>query len=89
MEPRRSDRSTPKQFSWLATALALLAGSLSAASTKSSVQIPAGPKRAQTAVFKACALSSGWIGFTPHTNFGIYLPVKINGHNAMALRALC
>lgn len=30
-------------------------------------------------------MSSGWIDFTPHTNFGIYLPVKINGHNGIAL----
>jgi hypothetical protein len=26
-----------------------------------------------------------WIDFTPYTNFGIYVPVKINGHEAMAL----
>jgi hypothetical protein len=85
MDPQRSDRSTPKTMFWLAAALAWLAGSLSAAFAKSNVQIPAGPERVQTAVFKAGALSSGWIDFTPHTNFGIYLPVKINGHNAMAL----
>ncbi len=85
MEERRSDRSTPKTAPWLAAALALLAGSLSAASAQSTVPIPARPEPAQTAVFKARALSSGWIYFTPHTNFGIYLPVKINGHNAMAL----
>ena len=38
MEPRRSDRSTPKTVSWLVAALALLAGSLSAAFAKSTVQ---------------------------------------------------
>src|SRR5258707_13203994 len=85
MEPRRSDRSTPKTVSWLAAALALLAGSLSAASAQSTVPTPAGPEPVQTAVFKDRTLSSGWIDFTPRTNFGIYLPVKINGHNAMAL----
>jgi hypothetical protein len=40
MEPRRSDRSTPKTVSWLAAALALCAGSLSAASAESTVQTP-------------------------------------------------
>ena len=63
----------------------LVAGPLSAAFAKSTVQIPATSEPTQTAVFKARALSSGWIDFTPHTDFGIYLPVKINGHNAMAL----
>jgi hypothetical protein len=36
-------------------------------------------------VFKGGASSSGWIDFTSYTNFGIYLPVKINGHDTMAL----
>jgi hypothetical protein len=39
---------------------------------------------AQIPDFKAGASSSGWIGFTPYTNLGIYLPVKINGHDTMA-----
>jgi hypothetical protein len=37
------------------------------------------------ASFSADASSSGWIDFTPYTNFGIYLPVKINGQDVMAL----
>jgi hypothetical protein len=39
---------------------------------------------AQTAVFKRGTSSSGWIGFTPYTNLGLYVPVKIDGHDAMA-----
>jgi len=39
---------------------------------------------AQTAAFKAGASSSGWIDFTTYTNLGIYLPVKINGHETLA-----
>lgn len=42
------------------------------------------PAPAQTVVFKADASSSGWIGFTHFTNLGIYLPIKINGREAMA-----
>jgi hypothetical protein len=43
----------------------------------------AGP--APTIAFKAdAASSSGWIDFTPYKALGIYLPVKINGHDAMA-----
>jgi hypothetical protein len=50
---RKSDRSTPKTVSWLVAALALLAGSLSAAFAKSTVHISATSEPAQTAVFKA------------------------------------
>jgi hypothetical protein len=39
---------------------------------------------AQTAVFGPHASSSGCIGFTSYKNLGIYLPIKINGHEAMA-----
>jgi hypothetical protein len=35
-------------------------------------------------VFERGASSSGWIDFTPHTNLGIYLPVKIDGHESLA-----
>jgi hypothetical protein len=42
------------------------------------------PTTAQTVAFKAGTQSSGWIDFTPYTNLGIYLPVKVNGHEAMA-----
>jgi hypothetical protein len=38
----------------------------------------------RTTSFKAGASSSGWIDFTTYTNLGIFLPVKINGHEAMA-----
>jgi PDZ domain-containing protein len=40
---------------------------------------------AQAAVFSSSTSSGGWIDFTPYTNFGIYVPVKINGHETMAL----
>jgi len=36
-------------------------------------------------IFIGGTLTSGWIDFTPHTNFGIYLPIKINSRDAMAL----
>ena len=38
----------------------------------------------QTAVFGPHASSSGCIGFTSYKSLGIYLPIKINGHEAMA-----
>jgi hypothetical protein len=38
----------------------------------------------QTAVFSGHSSSSGCIGFTSYKSLGIYLPVKINGHDAMA-----
>jgi hypothetical protein len=40
---------------------------------------------AKPAASRAEASSSGWIHFTPHTNFGIYLPVEVEGHETMAL----
>jgi len=42
----------------------------------------AGP--AQTATFANGVSSSGWIPFTTSTNLGIYVPVKLNGHEVMA-----
>jgi hypothetical protein len=33
---------------------------------------------------KAEDSSSGWVEFATYTNFGIYLPVKINGHESTA-----
>jgi len=68
---------------WLA-ALILLVGPLSATSSHSTAQKPVGPAPVQTAAFRG-RTSSGWIDFTPRTNFGIYLPVKVNGHDGMAL----
>jgi hypothetical protein len=38
----------------------------------------------QTAVFSGHSSSSGCIGFTSYKSLGIYLPIKINGHDAMA-----
>jgi hypothetical protein len=63
----------------------LLAISLTAGSAQSTAPTGHDPTPVQTAVFKGGTASSGWIDFTPHTNFGIYLPIKINGHDAMAL----
>jgi hypothetical protein len=48
----------------------------------SAVSVAAAPT--QMAAFKAGASSSGWIDFTPYTNLGVYVPIKINGHAAMA-----
>ena len=61
--------------------VALLA-MLSAASVVPVLDATAAP--VQTAVFKSGNSSSGWIDFMPYANFGIFLPVKINGHDAMA-----
>jgi hypothetical protein len=58
----------------------LLTGSAQSAVPSAGDSVPV-----QTVVFRGGTASSGWIDFTPHTNFGIYLPVKINGHDAMAL----
>jgi hypothetical protein len=44
----------------------------------------AGDTPAPTAVFKEGATTSGWIDLVHYTNLGIYLPVEINGHPAMA-----
>jgi hypothetical protein len=35
-------------------------------------------------VFNAGVSSSGRIDFTPYKNLGIYLPIKVNGHDATA-----
>jgi hypothetical protein len=43
------------------------------------------PGNAKPAAPRAEASSSGWIHFTPHTNFGIYLPVEVEGRETMAL----
>lgn len=39
---------------------------------------------AEHAAFKPGTSSSGWIDFTTATNAGIYLPIKINGHETLA-----
>jgi hypothetical protein len=84
-ELTKSGHSTLQRLSWLAAALALMAGSVAATCAQSTTPTPAGPALVQTAVFKGSTSSSGWIDFTPLTNFGIHLPVKINGHDAMAV----
>jgi hypothetical protein len=85
VELRKLSHSTLQRLSWLAAALSLMAGSVAATYAQSTTPTPAGPASVQTVVFKGSTSSSGWIDFTPLTNFGIYLPVKINGHDAMAL----
>jgi hypothetical protein len=82
VELRKLGRSTPQRLSWLAAALSFMAGPVAPQSTTLTT---VGPTHVQTVVFKGSTSSSGWIDFTPLTNFGIYLPVKINGHDAMAL----
>ena len=86
VELRKSGHSTLQRLSGLAAALSLMAGSVAATCAQSTTPTPpAGPAPVQTAVFKGSASSSGWIDFTPLTNFGIYLPVKLNGRDARAL----
>ena len=85
VELRKSGHSTLQRLSRLAVALSLMAGSVAATYAQSSLPTPAGSTPVQTVVFKGNTSSSGWIEFTPLTNFGIHLPVKINGHDAMAL----
>jgi hypothetical protein len=63
--------------------MALMTASATAAWAAHTAPVSSSPE--QTAIFKAGTSSSGWIDFTPYTNFGIYLPIKINGHEAMAL----
>jgi hypothetical protein len=82
VELRKLGHSTPQRLSWLAAALSFMAGPVAPQST---TLTPVGPPHVQTVVFKGSTSSSGWIDFTPLTNFGIYLPVKINGHDTMAL----
>jgi len=85
VELRKAGHSTPQRLSWLAATLCLMAGSVAATYAQSATPTPAAPAPVQTVVFKGSSSSSGWIDFTPLTNFGIYLPVKINGRDAMAL----
>ena len=85
VELRKSGHSTLQRLSRLAAALSLMAGSVAATYAQYSPPTPAGSTPVQTVVFKGNTSSSGWIDFTPLTNFGIHLPVKINGHDAMAL----
>jgi hypothetical protein len=44
----------------------------------------AGVAPAQTAVFKPGTSTSGWIDFVHYTNLGIYVPIEVDGHQAMA-----
>jgi hypothetical protein len=83
MEPR-NPRPTPRRGYLLGATASLLAGLLTA-SAQSALPSVGDSVPVQTVVFRGGTASSGWIDFTPHTNFGIYLPVKINGHDAMAL----
>jgi hypothetical protein len=83
MEPE-IQRVRSRRGSLFAATAALLAGLLTG-SAQSAVPSAGDSVSVQTAVFRGGTASSGWIDFTPHTNFGIYLPVKINGHDAMAL----
>jgi PDZ domain len=85
VELRKARYSTPRKLCWVAAALSLMAGPVADTYAQSTPLIPVGPSNVQTVVFKGSTSSSGWIDFTPLTNFGIYLPAKINGHDAMAL----
>jgi hypothetical protein len=85
VELRKAGYSTPQKLGWVAAALSLMAGPVADTYAQSTPLTPVGPSQVQTVVFKGSTPSSGWIDFTPLTNFGIYLPAKINGHDAMAL----
>ncbi len=71
-----------KMFRLAATTVAVTVSCATAALAQSP---PASPDPAQRAIFKAGPSSTGWVDFTPYTHFGIYLPVRINGHEGMAL----
>jgi hypothetical protein len=86
LELIKPGNSMTQKISWLAAvAIALMAACVPPAFAQSTDPGPAIPGQVQMAIFKAGTSSSGWIDFTPYTNFGIYLQVKINGHEAMAL----
>jgi hypothetical protein len=51
-------------------------------SAHSSLADPGMPS--STALFATHASSSGWIDFVQYRSLGIYVPVKLNGHEAMA-----
>ena len=85
VELRKAGYSTPQKLGWVAAALSLMAGPVADTYAQSTPLTPVGPSNVQTVVFKGSTPSSGWIDFTPLTNFGIYLPAKINGHDAMVL----
>lgn len=85
MELRKPEPSIFRMVTLLVGTVVLSAGSLTAASAQSTSPTPRDTAPVQTVVFKSGTASSGWIDFTPYTNFGIYLPVKINGHDTMAL----
>jgi hypothetical protein len=85
VELRKLGHSMRQRLPSLAAALSLMAGPVAATYAQSTTPTPAGSAPVQTVVFKGSTSSSGWIDFTPLTNFGIHLPVKINGHDAMAV----
>jgi hypothetical protein len=74
-----------QKSAWLAAAaITLTAACATAASAQSSASNSSSPVPAQKAIFRAGVSSSGWIDFKTYTNLGIYLPVKINGHEGFA-----
>jgi hypothetical protein len=69
VELRESGPSTLQRLSWLAAALSLMAGSVRRHIRSVHHANPAGPAPVQTVIFKGSTSSSGWIDFTPLTNF--------------------
>lgn len=87
-EPGRApyeDFRTQISFGLVAAAIVSTAACATADIVPSAGSRTGGPVPAQTISFKSGALSSGWVDFTPHVNMGIYVPVQINGHEAMAM----
>jgi hypothetical protein len=82
LRPTKPEPSISQRVFLLVGTVALLTRSLTAASAESAVLGPRDSAPVQTAVFKGGTSSSGWIDFTSNANFGIYLPVKINGRSA-------
>ncbi len=75
-----------QKSAWLVVAaITLTVACATAASAQSSASNSASPVPAQKAIFKAGVSSSGWTNFQLSPNVAIYVPVKINGHDAMAL----
>ena len=79
------DSVTANYASLFARTVALTAAFATTALAQTQAPRSADPRPGQTAPVGRDSGSSGWIDFTPYTNFGIYVPVRINGHEAMAL----
>lgn len=74
----QSAASITRMLSLIAVATAVLAASPVASTAESQTTAP-------TTAFKGGATSSGWIDFDLYNNSIIFIPVKIDGHDAIAM----